>query len=75
METFCYETFLDPKSVTKADLLVAIGSFGITNLWLKKIFLNHKILTLLIWKITVTKILNIRSNLEISHSYIIETIL
>lgn len=27
MKTFCYETFLDPESMTKADLLVAIGSF------------------------------------------------
>lgn len=31
-------------------------------------------LTLLIWKIAVIKILNIRSNLEISHNYVIETV-
>lgn len=33
---FCNETFLDLESVTKADLLVAIGSFAVTNLEIKK---------------------------------------
>ena len=37
MEMFCNETFLDLGSVTKADLLVAIGSFAITNLEIKKV--------------------------------------
>lgn len=37
MKIFCYETFLDPEGMTKADLLVAIGSF-----MAKKIFLIIK---------------------------------
>ena len=39
MERFCNETFLDPESMTKVDLLVAAGSFDVTNLF------NHKMLT------------------------------
>lgn len=77
METFGNETFWDPGNVTKADLLVAIGSFEVKNLWLKifSFFLNHEMLTLLIWKLTVTEIISIKSNLEIDHNYVIETVL
>lgn len=69
MKTFCYETFLDPEGMTKADLT---SCYRIIYGW-KKIF-NYKMLTLLIWKIAVTKILNVRSDLEISHSCVVETI-
>lgn len=71
METFSNETFRDPGSMTKADLLVAIGSFEVKNFF----FLNHEMLTLLIWKLTVTKIISIKSSLEIDHNYVIETVL
>lgn len=36
MERFCNETFLDPESMTKAELLVAVGSFEITNVFNRK---------------------------------------
>ena len=60
------------ESVTKASLLVAIQSFEITNLWFKNNF--FLIVTLPIWKITVTKILSVRLNLELDHTYVIAAV-
>ena len=52
--------------MTEASLIVAIWSFVITDIWFKNKFL--KIILLLIWKTTVTKILSMRLNLELGHT-------
>lgn len=59
--------------MTKTSLLVAVRSFEITHLWFKNNFL--KIVMLLIWKTTVTKILSMRLKLELGHTYVIAAML
>lgn len=72
MDTFHNEISLDSESMTKTNLIVAIRSFEITNLWFKNNFL--KIVMLLIWKTTVNKILSMRLNLELGHTYVIAAV-